>query len=87
MCNVSLMDRLRSDEIRGRLNLESIGRCVQNRRLRWFGHIEKMDRNFWVSRCRAVEVLVSVGRGMPMKTWKEVIRMDFRERLAWKSIF
>ena len=39
MCNVSLKDRLRSDELRGGLNLESIGRCVQNRRLRWFGHI------------------------------------------------
>ena len=37
MCNVSLKDRLRSDELR--LNLESIGRCVQNRRLCWFGHI------------------------------------------------
>ena len=34
MCNVSLKDRLRYDEFRGRLNLESIGRCVQNRRLR-----------------------------------------------------
>ena len=56
MCNVSLKDRLRSDELRGRLNLESIGRCVQNRRLHWFGHIERMDKSFWVSRCRAVEV-------------------------------
>ena len=22
----------------------------------WFGHIEIMDKSFWVSRCRAVEV-------------------------------
>ena len=96
MCNVSLKDRLRSDELRGRLNLESIGRCVQNRRLRWFGHIERMDESAWVSRCRAVEVAGSVGRGRPKKTWEEVIRMDLRERrvskdlardrLAWKSI-
>ena len=21
----------------------------------WFGHIERMDKSFWVSRCRAVE--------------------------------
>ena len=28
--DVSLKDRLRSDELGGRLNLESIGRCVQN---------------------------------------------------------
>ena len=62
MCNVSLKNRLRSDELRGRLNLESIGRCVQNRRLCWFGHIERMDKSFWVSRCRAVEVSGSAGR-------------------------
>ena len=97
MSNVSLKDRLRSDELRGRLNLESIGRCVQNRRLRWFGHTERMDKSFWVSRCRAVEVSGSVGRGRPKKTWEEVIKIDLRERrvskdlardrLAWKSIF
>ena len=89
--------RSRSDELRGRLNLESIRRCVQNRRLRWFGHIERMDKSFWVSRCRAVEVSGSVGRRRPKKAWEEVIKMDLRERrvsedlardrLAWKSIF
>ena len=96
MCNVSLKDRFRSDEFRGRLNLESIGRCVQNMRLCWFGHIERMDKSFWVSRCREVEVSDSDGRGRPKKTWEEVIKMDLgerrvskglaRDRLAWKSI-
>ena len=97
MCNVSLKNRLRSDELRGRLNLESIGRCVQNRRFCWFGNIERMDKSFWVSRCRAVEVSSSACRGRPKKMWEEVIKMDLRERrvrkdlardrLAWKSIF
>ena len=65
MCNVSLKNRLRSDELRERLNLENIGRCDQNRRLCWFGHNERMEKSFWVSRCRAVEVSGSVGRGRP----------------------
>ena len=69
MCNVSLKNRLRSDELRGRLNLESIGRCVQNRIIHWFGHIERTDKSFWVSRCRVVEVSGSAGRGRPKKTW------------------
>ena len=77
--------------------LYCIGRCVQNRRLCWFGHIERMDKSLWVSRCRVVEVSGSAGRGRPKKTWEEVIKMDLRERrvnqdlardrLAWKSIF
>ena len=33
MCNVSLKGRLKSDELRARLNLESIRRCVPNKRL------------------------------------------------------
>ena len=53
--------------------MASIGRCVQNRRLRWFGHIERMDKSFRVSRCRAVEVSGSAGRGRPKETWEEVI--------------
>ena len=90
MCNISLKDRLRYDELRGRLNLESTGRLC------WLGHIERMDKSFWVSRCRAVEVSGLVGGGRPKKTWEEVIKMDLRERrvskdlardrLAWKSI-
>ena len=69
-----------------RLNLESIGRCVQNMRLCWFGHIERMDKSFWGSRCRAVEVSGSVGRGRPKKTWEEVIRIDLRERRVSKDL-
>ena len=30
-----------------RLNLESIRTCMQNRRLRWFGHIERKDERVW----------------------------------------
>ena len=52
----------------------------------WFGHIERMDKNFWVSRCRAVEVLGSAGRGSPKKTWEEVIKMDLRERRVSKDL-
>ena len=85
MCNVSFKDRLRSDELRGRLNLESIGRCVQNKRLYWFGHTERMDKRLWVSRCTAVAVSGSVGRGRPKKTWVEVIRMDLRKRRVSKD--
>ena len=78
MYNVSLKDQLRSDELRGRLNLDSIGRCVQNRRLHWFGQIERMDESAWVSRCTAFVVAGSVGRGRQKKTW--IIRMHWRER-------
>lgn len=50
MCNVGVKDRLSSKELRKRLHLDSIGSCMQNRRLHWFGHVERMDKNAWASR-------------------------------------
>ena len=54
----------------------------------WFGHIEGMDKSFWVSRCRAVEVSGSAGRGRPKKTLEEVTKRDLKEELAkiWLEI-
>ena len=56
---------IRSDKLRGRLNLESVGRCVWSRRLHWFGHTRRVGRSFWViiSRCGTVGVSGSVGGG------------------------
>ena len=62
MCNVNLEDRIRSDELRVRLNLDSIATCVQSRRHCWFGHMERLDENVWVSKGRAFEVASSVGK-------------------------
>ena len=45
-----------------------------------------MEKSFWVSRCRAVEVSGSVGRGRPKKTLKEVIKMYLRERRVSKDL-
>ena len=48
--------------------------------------LENRLRCFWVSRCRAVEVSGSVGRGRPKKTWEEVIKMNLRERRVSKDL-
>ena len=40
MCNTSLKDRKRSDELRSRLGIHTIRDVIQARRLRWFGHLE-----------------------------------------------
>lgn len=41
----SVKDGLRSDELREILNLDSRGRCVQNRRVSWFSHIEEWRKS------------------------------------------
>ena len=82
ICRVRLRDRLSSDEFRGRLGLDSIRNAVQKRRLRWFGHVERMNADNWVKKCREFNVPGPRGRGRPRKTWDEVVRGD----LAAKSL-
>ena len=95
MCNVSLSDRRPSEELRNRLGIESISCVMRQMRLRWFGHIERMDNNNWVGKCRSFEVDGARGRGRPRKTWEQVIHGNLRklrlekglaqDRNAWRS--
>ena len=48
-------------------------------RLRWFGHVESMNDNNWVKKCRVIEVEGSRGRGRPKKTWEQVVATDLHK--------
>ena len=56
MCGVTLKDRVASAELNSRLHIECITDIVKRGRLRWFGHVERKDRDDWVSACRRIEV-------------------------------
>lgn len=71
---MSFKDRTNFNNLRGRLNLNNIEVSVHNRRLLWFGHIQRMDESALV-RCKTVEEAGSVSMGRPGKTCEEVIRM------------
>ena len=79
MCSVSLRDRVPTDELRGRLNIESISELVRRARLRWFGHVERKEQGDWVSECRNVVVEGNKPRGRGRKTWRECVRKDMRD--------
>ncbi len=82
-----------SDELRDRIGLAGIRDFVRKRRLRWFGHVERMDVDNWVKKCRDLDVEGSRSRGRPRKTWDEVVRGDLKakanhrdlaqDRVAW----
>ena len=80
MCNTSLKDKKSSDELRNRLGIHIIRDVIQARRLRWFGHLERMERDNWVIKCRDLVVPGTKSRGRPRKTWQEVIRTDMRQK-------
>ena len=41
MCNVRLEDRISAEKLRTRLKLNSMREYLHDRRLQWFGHLEK----------------------------------------------
>ena len=51
MCGVKLNDRKKSEELRELIGLEPVSLMTKKSRLRWFGHVERIDYNDWVKRC------------------------------------
>ena len=78
MCGVTLKDRKRSEDLLVRLGIESVAEVVRRSRLRWFGHLERMSTDNWVSACREINIAGLRGRGRGRKTWQECVGEDMR---------
>ena len=95
MCGVTLKDRKRSEDLLEQLGIKSVAEVVRRNRLRWFGHVERMRADNWVSQCREIKVEGLRGRGRSRKTWNEcvvddmrkigVTREDAQDRAVWRS--
>ena len=68
------------------MQLDSVREYIQHRRLQWFGHLERIEVDAWISKCRDIMVDGSLARGRPQKSWSEVVRKDLREKKVSKDI-
>ena len=44
MCKVTLRDRIHTEELRQRLGLDSVAEVVRKNRIRWFGRVERNNK-------------------------------------------
>ena len=58
---VKMKDRKASHKLKEDLGLVSIRNCIQRGRPRWFGHVEIMEKDSLVKKCR--EMVVEGHRG------------------------
>ena len=61
------------------LQLKSLSSIISMSRLRWYGHVMRMQPSDNVSQTIEEEMAGTVGRGRPKKTWAECIEKDLKD--------
>ena len=80
-------------ELRARLGIPSLEDIMRQGRLRWFGHVKRLDENQWQNKILSLNVDGKyVGR--PKKRWLDNINADMKalhitenlanDRIAWR---
>ena len=57
-----------------------IALVLQQNRLRWYGHVLRIDDDDWVKKCIEYEVEGQRPRGRPKRTRREVVKEDCQAR-------
>lgn len=66
--------------IREATNVESIIEVISQHRLKWFGHISRMQDHNWIKKCLSLNVDGKRGRGRPAKRWIDLINKDMGKK-------
>ena len=95
MCGVKAEESPPCEVLRARLGIGSILEVLRQRRLRWFGHVERSTKESWLQKVRKLEIPGQVKRGRPRKTWEQVLNNDLKvkgiqrelaqNRSGWRS--
>ncbi|RUS69690.1 hypothetical protein EGW08_022548 [Elysia chlorotica] len=78
-CEARRWATTRSNELLTLLGLEDLNLILKERRLRWYGHVERSSGA--IKTALDIQVTGSRGKGIPRMTWKQVTE---RDRKDWK---
>ena len=77
------MDGVRNEEVRMRAGIErELASRADQRVLRWFGHVERMDEYHMARRVLMAEVSVGRARGRPRLGWMDGVKLGLGPHLA-----
>src|SRR5450432_2182661 len=79
MCGVTVKDMIQTVELRKRLGIEYVSDVVRRDRLKWFGHVDRKERDDWVFACRELHVERTWPRSRRTKTWNESVADDMKK--------
>ena len=81
LVGVSRMDRVRNKEVRRRAGIErKLSSRADQRVLRWFGHVERMDEYSMARRVLMAVVSIGRERGRPRLGWMDGVKVALGNR-------
>ena len=77
----SRMDKVRNDEVRRRAGIErELTSRADQRVLRWFGHVQRMDEYHVARRVLMADVILGRVRGRPRLSWMDCVKKALLSR-------
>ena len=95
LVGVTRMDRVRNEEVRRTAGIErEFASTADQRILRWFGHMERMDENRMARRVLMAEVSGGRVRGRPRLGWMDDVKVALgnrgmtmaKDRKEWRAL-
>ena len=80
MCGVTKLDKIRNERIRGTTKVGEIKKKVQERRLKWYGHMMKSEEHYVGRRAMEMRVQRTRKRGRPKRRWFDKVKDDIKEK-------
>ena len=80
MCGVTKLDKIRNERIRVTTKVGEITKKVQERRLKWYGHVMRREEHYVGRRAMVMKVQGRRKRGRPKRRWLDKVKDDIKEK-------
>ena len=80
MCGVTKLDKIRNERIRGTTKVGEITKKVQERMLKWYGHVMRREEHYVGRRAMVMKVQGRRKRGRPKRRWLDKLKDAIKEK-------
>ena len=81
MCGVTNLEKIRNERIRRTTKVGEITKKVQERRLKWYGHVMRREEHYVRTRAMKMKVQGRRKRGRPKLRWLDKkVKDDIKEK-------